>query len=351
MFIPNFLLKKDNDKCTEIPNETIERHQTIAKHYYNCQKQFAKIPSEELEKRVIDWLFSHKEENLSSIFCLDNNFTTRFVYYLFKKTAGNQVPIFKINKDNFNLRLFNGKTYERSGNLYDYRPYMPNIYYDYDKQGLEKHNQTKKDNIEDEIEFILSVDPNVEGFYNGLKDNIFILGNAKHNNNTHNNAGEVYKYEPDNINLLSIIILKEILHFSLYIFNDAINFSNDFLKEKEKVKDILNMFSFNECFRSIPKCHMFEFDKTKVYNLDLPSWYKYDKAYPLIFILIGIIEQTIMVRFVISQTKNIEINYEISNILVNAKLSDFYLKRIQIINYLQTKYPEDRADKIYEVSL
>ena len=111
------------------------------------------------------------------------------------------------------------------------------------------------------------------------------------------------------------------------------------------------MFSFYECFRSIPKCHMFEFDKTKIYNLDLPSWYKYEKSYPLIFILTAIIEQTIMVRFVISQTKNIEINYEISNILVNAKLSDFYLKRKQIINYLQTKYPEDRIEKVYEVSI
>lgn len=354
MFIPNFLLKKEKDKeLTEITNEAITQHQNICKQYYTYHKSFAKLNPYELENNVIEWLFSHDLVNLSCLLSLDNNFTSKFIFYLFKKVLEDTRTQYIISKDNFQqIKALNPDN-----------KFMPLISYHCSRDQAVNVSEWRKDYMIDEIERIIALDANKLAYsiptpssscLGGSKQfnscfnqnnstNSNSAQNTSNNNNNINSINGNIQYSGEDLELLALLFFKNILFFTLSIFNDTVTLNNELISNKEKFKDLFKTFSFGKSFRCIPKCHLFNDKIVNIYNVDLPEWFEYDKKCKVGYILAAIWEQTIMIRYVIYQIKKIEINYNMSNVLISAKLSEFYIKRKNIINYLKINFPKDKV--------
>jgi len=339
MFIPNFLLhqKKDsNSQNSEIPLETIQNHQNLLKIYNSGINQINKnIKPDELQSKIYDWIFSKEYDDITALFTLDNNYSTKFIYYLYKKAFSNSKITLQIVKTEYEKLHFRNNSIEESGKLYDLRDikkyFMPSLSAAFHKTVYEKMEKVRRGQLDEEIETILIEHENKEINY-GTFDS-------------------VEKYSHNDKLLISFIIIQSIQFFNLYNLNDGCTLNYVLLSEKIKLKEYFDLFSNNKCFKYFPKCHSYptETKNEKIYNLDFCEWFDVNKPHYLGSIIVAIFEQSIMIKFAISQLKNINnISRFTSNLIISSKVADFYIKRKNVLNYMVSKFNENNAEQQFE---
>lgn len=342
MFIPNFLLNHKKDPpSTEIQKETIEQHQNLLKIYYNSFKQLNKtIEREDLQKNVYDWIFSNNDiHDTAALLCLDNNYSTKFINYLFKKIYEKSNVSFKLVKSEFEKIMFTPKTLEESGKLIDMRfaKYKPKLEFYYQEKLLQKFESTRKDNLEEEIETILTEENNYnenQGFKN--------YGTFNSPNKSSPNK------EQEDKTLITLLFIQSLQFFNGHSFNDFCTLENELCSNKDKFKDFFNSLSNHMCFKSFPKCHFYslEVKNEKIYNLDLPEWFDYSQKNHAGSFVIAIFEQTIMIRYAISLIKKINsISRFTSSLIISSRIADFYVKRKNIIKFFDKRYSGEKRFK------
>lgn len=341
MFLPNFLLKKDKE-YSEIPEATITQHQNYMKLYSAQYKQYLKTKSQDLYSKVIDWLFSLDIDTRTVVCCLDNNFSSKFLFYLYKKTAGNVNCCFKILKEEFFSKAFTFKRKNNNSNKLSRSELnfgTSTSTKDSNVNFQDIEDQNKIDFLEEEIEKVLVFSPFLDKYYDSCNKDI-----TEHLESNNNNDGEgnSLEYLTNNLELVSLLFAIEIRLFNLHIFNDAIILSEEILEDRIKFCDYFSNFSFGKSFTSLPKCNKSE----DLYNIELPEWYMYDNYYTIAHLYVAIFEQTIMMRYLITHAKNYKLDYSISNLVIEGRLSEFFVKKNQITIFLEEKYSKDNFNDV-----
>lgn len=312
MFMPIALLKKENPS-TEVNKETLEYHQNLSEMYFRCYKQM-KVDAE-LDEKVTSWLFSHDIMTRVAICTLDNNFTSKLVQYIFKKFCESHKTRLKVMTPNEQSQ---SQSSGEQGNPEEGK-FMPNFYYSFDKILLSKMEQIRKDNMEDEIEKIIKTESQISR-YKDLED----------------------------LDLCLALVFNEIKFFSLYLINDAVTLSTNFLETKSKFMDLFKMISGNNCFKLLPKIHFY---KEKLYMSDLPSWVISNSTIHLGSLLIGLFEQTIIMRFVVANVKKLNLSYLEMFGLASQKLSEVFLLRKNLAAFLEKEYPHSCASEVSQYNI
>ena len=158
MFMPLHLLKKDS-KTSEMNKETLEYHQELASLYFksNKPKLANRIEEDKFKQNIIDWIFSFDLETRQKICSLDNNFTAKLAQYLFK-----------VYIENHKVNLFicqGGNSVNEDKVSVNAKLFMQKYLFSLDKSSIQTMELSRKDNMEDEIEKVLQIEPNSEKLY------------------------------------------------------------------------------------------------------------------------------------------------------------------------------------------
>lgn len=301
MFMNTNLFKKEY-KSNEIHEDILKYHQSMSEIYFKIYKQM-KYNDKNLIDEITNWIFSFDILTRQLICSIDNNFTTKIIQFLFKQ--------FKVNYK-VSISLITSPNENKQNDEFNF---FPKYIYEYDKKTFDNIEKIRKDNMEDEIEKIIKLNYSSEKSISLNDKDLYIS-----------------------------LIFNDIRFFSLYGFNDGVTFSKELLSNKTKFIGLLNALSNNKVFISIPEVNKLQ--KENVFLINLPNWIKSSNI-SIGNMIVGLFEQVITTRFVISKLKNYTNLYtNTSQILFSNRLLDFFTIINSLSLFLSEEYSQSKEELI-----
>ncbi len=197
------------------------------------------------------------------------------------------------------------------------KQFFPKYVFSFNKVDADNMEQNRIDNMEDEIEKIVTCHYNNKKTISMNDDDLYIS-----------------------------IFFNELRFFSVYSFNDAVTFSKDYLEQRSKIEELFRLLSNKSVFRSIPEIH--KYNKEGSFVASLPNWIRSNPS-SIGKVLVALFEQTITIRYIIyTFTYKNDMNLLSSNILFSDKLIELETRKKALIKYLSNEYSTIKVDKLIE---
>ena len=201
-------------------------------------------------------------------------------------------------------------------------------------QGFKKNNIYGNNFMKNDLDAITNHDKN---FILQNCDNFITFFRAE--NNTKKAIGVPNNHELINLTAKThreSLFLAELRFITLDELNDTISFSKDLFDHPERLFELFNFFSNNQCFSSVISPIQ---EKNNIYNFSFPNWIYNCQSFSFCQILIIFFEQIISVYYQIYLYEN-----NIPQLNIDEKLNDFFRKNENIKNFLSQKIINNNND-------